>query len=116
MSLLLLKELASAITKLHLDLLTHLDSPSLLPLEELKLKVEDLQVKCHMLSYKAEGNEMLLKVLLVLRLIDQICVYAGKHFPVCSITSFSNFIKEGLTMVDRDDLQSIYPIALLRVG
>lgn len=64
--MLLLKELSSAISKLHLDLLTYFDPPSSSDQLDLKLKVEDLQVKSHMLTDKAEGDVLSMKVLLTL--------------------------------------------------
>lgn len=57
-----LKQLSSTIAKSNLDLLTHFEP--LLSSEQLdfKLKVEDLQVKCNMLSDKANRDTMSLKV------------------------------------------------------
>ena len=48
-SILLLKELSSAITESHLDLLTHYKPPLASEQSDFKLKVEDLQMKCQML-------------------------------------------------------------------
>ena len=61
-TIILLKELSSAIAKLHLDLLTHLKPPLSSEQSDFKLKVEELQMKFQMLSDKADGDILSLKV------------------------------------------------------
>ena len=58
----LLKELSSVITKSNLDLLTHFEPLLSSEQSDFRLKIEDLQVKCHTLSDKANGDIISLKV------------------------------------------------------
>jgi len=59
---LFLKKLSSTITKLNLDLLANFKPLLASEQSDFKLKVEDLQAKCHTLGHKATGDIMSLKV------------------------------------------------------